>query len=156
MRPCGRLTISPCFFSSHCPIYLDHPISILLLCLTFVKQSSTWGNAKLKSSAGLLLDRRSMHTVIASGKGPAFAFPCLIVKVKLRKVWLQNCASNSSASGTELLVTDSCPSCDANHLNVPSSIFLQYFGSSLTLGRVNVTYQEVTNSHSGPAIWGLS
>ncbi len=119
-----------------------------------MKQTPTRKDARSKSRARLILHRKNMHTVIAPGKGPAFAFPCLLVKVKLREVWLQNCASNSSASGTELLVTDSCPSCDANHLNVPSSIFLQYFGSSLTLGRVNVTYQEVTNSHSGPAIWG--
>ena len=64
------------------------------------------------------------------------------------KVCLQNCARNSSAEGTELLVTDGCPTCDANQLNVPAAVFLQDFGSSLTLGRVNVSYQEVNHRHT--------
>jgi len=55
---------------------------------------------------------------------------------------LQNCAANSTG-GAVLWVTDGCPSCEANQLNVPASVFLEHFGSSLTLGRVNVSYQQV-------------
>ena len=41
------------------------------------------------------------------------------------------------------MVTDYCATCSANQLNMPASTFLQHFGSSLTLGRVNVTFQQV-------------
>lgn len=61
----------------------------------------------------------------------------------LEHLCLQNCARNSSATGVQLLVTDGCPSCDANQLNIPAPVFLQYFGSSLSLGRVNITFQQV-------------
>lgn len=53
-----------------------------------------------------------------------------------------NCAANSTG-GAVLLVTDNCPTCDDNQLNVPASVFLEHFGSSLSLGRVNLTYHQV-------------
>lgn len=54
---------------------------------------------------------------------------------------MQGCRAN--ATTTVLYVTDECD-CADSQLTVPQDVFLQYFGSSLALGQVNITYRQAS------------
>ena len=62
---------------------------------------------------------------------------------------MQSCGAN--AKPVTLLVTDACDSCAPNQLNLHALAFQNNFNMDLSVGRVNVTFQQVPQRHPFPA-----
>lgn len=58
---------------------------------------------------------------------------------------LQNCAP--TAQPVTLWVTDSCPTCAPNQLNLHALAFQNNFNNDLSVGRVNITFEQVRPPH---------
>lgn len=65
----------------------------------------------------------------------------LSLSVRQSSAPMQSCGANSKP--VTLLVTDACESCAPNQLNLHALAFQDNFNSDLSVGRVNVSFQQV-------------
>lgn len=65
----------------------------------------------------------------------------LLLSMRQSSALMQSCGANSKP--VTLLVTDACESCAPNQLNLHALAFQDNFNSDLSVGRVNVSFQQV-------------
>ena len=67
----------------------------------------------------------------------------LLLSMRQSSALMQSCGANSKP--VTLLVTDACESCAPNQLNLHALAFQDNFNSDLSVGRVNVSFQQCTS-----------